>query len=151
MNMRKYMTVIRAILLVTLSFCTTHIALAQEEVKWYYKEKEAFEAAEKQNKSILFIWGTDKCSDCIRAKKALNNDPSLKKLINKNFILWYSDFSKYDDGEDYSFRYNFTAPPLICVIDPKNPTSTSDYLAGNTFVNEIRAFLKKFESDNITE
>jgi len=146
--MRKYMMITKAILLVTFSFCTTHIAFAQEEdVKWYESEKEALEIAKEENKQVLLLWGSNACGECARAKKMLSNDSSLRKLINGKFILWYCDFNKSEEGDKYSLRYDFTAPPLICVIDPDEPTSKSAYITGKTFVNELRAFLRKFESN----
>lgn len=144
MNIHKYTTIIKAITLVVLMFSSIQFTLAQDEndVKWFEDKDEAFEAAKKENKNVLLLWGHDGCSNCRTAKLYIKEEQSLRKHIDESFILWFCDSNKSSQADNYVGQYQFEYLPLICIIDPNDPELPLSYLTGKPTISDIENRLK---------
>lgn len=142
MNILKDKVNIKVILSITLLLCSLHIASAQDEdVKWYENRDEAIEAAKEQDKNILLLYGRNSCGNCSAAKKFLNEDPSLRKVVDENFILWFCDTNTCDYGDDYYPGGPYYLP-LLCVLDPYNPVPALDFTTGYKDAAQIQKLLE---------
>lgn len=144
MNIHKHTTIIKAIILVVLVFSSIHITFAQDknDVKWFEDKDEAFEAAKKENKNVLLLWGHDGCGNCRAAKLYIKEEQSLRKHIDESFILWFCDSNTSSQADNYVGLYQFDYLPLICIIDPDDPELPLSYLTGKPTISDIQKRLE---------
>ena len=94
------------------------------DLKWEYSANSAFSRAISEKKKILLFVGRKSCGNCkyMVTRVFETEKPPVKELLINNFVLWFSDAD--DSKEWYRTARNLeTIPlPLICVIDPKNPS-----------------------------
>ncbi|MDR2919503.1 MAG: thioredoxin family protein [Tannerella sp.] len=142
MNIFKYKTIIRYVL------CTFFICYAgskafanDENTIWYESKEEAFSAAKEQNKHVFLLLGNEKCSNCNIIKTYLNR-PELKEIVDKGYILWYCDSKKSDEANSYDGMYPSAYIPLICIIDPNDPTSPLSHSRGLVSAKNLKTMLE---------
>jgi thioredoxin-related protein len=140
------MKMIKTVFLVISIFCTSHTSFAQDkDVKWYEDKDEAIQTAKKQDKNILLLSGSNTCGNCNAAKKFLNEDPSLRKVVDENFILWFCDENNNNNNQSDIYRpAGLYILPLLCVIDPNNPVPALTSSTGYKNAVEIQLMLENY-------
>jgi hypothetical protein len=99
--------------------------------------------AKAQGKFVLLLAGRPTCSNCQTMKNfvAESETPPVKALINDYFVPWYSDIDESRDHTNYiSGLSSSWVLPLICVIDPDQP---SQYLDRSTGVQQAPVFYQR--------
>jgi hypothetical protein len=108
-------------------------------MNWYLKKSVAIKEAKAQNKMIFLLWGRETCPDCQWVKRKLSEAP-LKDIIDKNYVLWFSNSLEYKfDSEeliDYLFVLNDVSPrfiPHLSIIDFQDTKVTQGFMFGPDF------------------
>lgn len=136
------MKIVKFIFLIVFIFCTSHTVFSQDnEVKWITNMNQAIELAKEQNKKVLLLWGSNTCGYCTKATRFLNQDPTLKKLIEEKYVPWFCNFDKSEEGDKYRLLYDFDIPPLVCIINPHEPATPEAYITGDTTINKLITLL----------
>jgi len=131
----------------------------------YYDYKEALAASIEQNKPLLVDFTGWNCVNCRKMEAAVWSDPSIKKMINENFILaelYVDDYDlKLPEAEQYVSaatgkkintvgrmntdfqitKFNSNSQPLYAILDNNEellvPTSGANYN-----IESYRAYLQ---------
>ena len=120
---------------------------------WYLTKKDAIDVAREEGKYIFFMWGRSVCHRCDEFKK----DAAwcfLKPIIDKHYVLWYSDGDKYDrdspEVSDYfsSLPKGIVPQPVLCVIDPSDPTKAYGIRTGAYDIDDLTAMLEQYVSND---
>ena len=123
---------------------------------WYLTKKDAIEVAREQGKYIFLMWGNSSCHRCDELKK----DAGwcfLQPIIDKYYILWYSDGEKYkrDSPEvsDYlsSFPKGSIPQPVLCVIYPTDTTKAYGHRSGIYDIDDLSDMLEKSVSNEFIQ
>ena len=120
---------------------------------WYLNKKDAMDVASEQGKYVFFVWGHKSCHRCDELKK----DVAwcfLQPVLSKHYILWYSDGDKYDrnsaEVSDYlsSLTGDILPQPVVCVINPSDPTIAHNLRAGAYDIDELALMLEQSVSND---
>jgi hypothetical protein len=108
-------------------------------MNWYLKKSVAIKEAKAQKKNIFLLWGRETCPDCQWVKRKLSEAP-LKDIIDKNYVLWFSNSLEYrfDSEEliDYLFVLNDMSLryiPHLSIIDFQDVKVTLGFMFGPDF------------------
>ncbi len=99
-------------LIITSSFAT--------DLKWEKSAVSAFTRAMSEKKKILLFVGRDDCGKCrfMITQVFESEKPPVKRLLENNFILWFSDADKSTEWHRTASDLSEIPLPLICIIDP---------------------------------
>ena len=120
---------------------------------WYLTKKDAIEVAREQGKNVFLMWGNRSCHRCDDFKK----DAGwcfLQPIIDKYYILWYSDGEKYkrDSPEVSDFLSSFPKgsilQPALCVINPSDTTNAYEHRSGIYNIDDLVDMLEKSVSND---
>ena len=112
--------------------------LSESKLTWQVDKEKAFKLAKEQDKYIVKLAGRGTSGNCHQLIKQLNT-PSLKKMLDDNYILWYSDINSDDyvsSGEDAA-----KSLPMLYLINPDEPDVNVDRLWGNQSDQQLADFL----------
>ena len=80
----------------------------------------AMEQARREHKNILMDVGGNWCPWCILVDRTLHEDPELKALLEKNFVLLHVDFSQGHENAAFLKSYpKATGYPAWYVLSPR--------------------------------
>ena len=97
-----------------------------DDLSWIYERDEAFKKAKEQDKHVLLFFGTPTCANCKGVIRSLTEEPILRKAIDEEYILWYSnylDYSNNSEAKKYVQEYvnNSNYFPYVFIINPYEP------------------------------
>ena len=117
--------------------------VSESNLTWYYDDDrdDIFSMAKEQHKYILKVEGRTGSNVCRKVISQFETNP-LKKLLEDNYILWYSEF-------DPATRANITAP-FISVIYPHAPDIILESTWGDKDVETLEALFKSYTVSNET-
>ena len=111
-------------------------------IVWQTSRDQAVEAARSSGKLIILFAGRQKCGNCKEMKKVFET-PNVRQVIDANYICWYSDMDK--SAEWYPYEAGLGTLywiPIICVIDPKDPTHYLDRTTSTQLPSSFEARLR---------
>lgn len=102
------------------------------ELTWQSSREAAFATAKSENKKVLLFGGRDSCGVCkyMRTQVFESMKPPVKDLLEKHYIIWFSDIDKSTEWHRYAGGMSQIALPLICVIDPDSKNVYEDRSTG---------------------
>lgn len=98
------------------------------------KIEEAVSLAQKEHKFVVLQVGGNWCIWCLRFNDFVQNNPTVKKLFNDNFVVYHLNYSKENKNEKtlatlgYPQRFGF---PVFVILNEKGErihTQQSDFL-----------------------
>ena len=107
--------------------------LSESKLKWQDDKEKAIKLAKEQDKLICKLAGRGTSGNCLQLIKQLNNQP-LRKILEDNYIMWYSDVSS--GGNDAA-----KSLPELSLINPYEPDINLDRLGGNQSDEQWADFL----------
>ena len=87
----------------------------------YSNYKEAFLAAQKNNKPVFILFSTKYCRWCKKLKETTLKDNEVVKYLNNDFIVLLLD----KNYSNYPLRYNVTAVPTVYITNKDEKVFTS--------------------------
>ena len=102
------------------------------ELIWETTVKSAFFKAMSEKKKILLFVGRNTCGKCryMRTQVFETEKPGIKSLLEKKFILWFSDADKSTEWYPVARGLGEIPLPLICIIDPYSGKNYEDRTTG---------------------
>ena len=102
------------------------------ELKWVNSATSAFSKAMREKKKILLFVGRESCGNCRYMKTQVfeSMKPAVKTLLQKHFILWFSDVDKSKEWHRVAHGLAEIPLPLICIIDPATGKAYEDRSTG---------------------
>lgn len=106
--------------------------IAQEKLTWYTDMNEAFELAEKENKTLLlFFTGSDWCGWCIRLQNEVLKTPDFEKWAKDKMVLVELDFPRRTPQDENTQIQNYQMQKMFNVrgyptVFFANPEKTSE-------------------------
>lgn len=117
------------ILFIGLFLSTVSMMAQSEKINWEKDYKNAIKLAKKQDKLVLlFFTGSDWCGPCKMLVADFFESGKLKKIADKNFVLYEADFprnqdlvsvSQRKDNLNLSNKYGIESYPSVLIIDVK--------------------------------
>jgi len=120
-----------------------HLAAYADPVVWHATRAEAVEAARNSGKLILLLAGRDTCGNCQYVKNTVCETPSVRQLIDTNYLCWFCPVDNSTEWYPYAGGLGSFTLPLICVIDPGDSTK---YLDRSTATQSASAFTDRLSS-----
>ncbi len=105
---------------------------------WNRNKEQVFKLADEQDKFVLLLIGPSSCNYCLTTSDIFYNPEmsSLKKVIEDNYIPWYSNSTI---GLEY-FTGVAVANPRIAIINPEPDVSVAS-ISGLKNADELQQFL----------
>lgn len=75
-------------------------AVAAESVQWHPNLKAAHQAAVRENKPLLLVWGAEWCGFCKKLEGETLAHPALARYINDTFVAVHLDYDKDEKVRD---------------------------------------------------
>lgn len=156
--MKRFVFCIFSCIMVFGTTLNTHAQKVEvvDGMTWYLDKEDAIEVAREQNKYVFLLWGRSICERCEKLRADIARCP-IQSVIEKDYVLWYSDSDLYDrdhpDVAGYlsSFPSNAIPLPVVCVIDPADATIAYGLQNGDYDVNDLAEMLQSsVNNDYIT-
>jgi hypothetical protein len=106
-------------------------------VVWQASRAQAVEAARNSGKLILLLAGRDTCGNCQYMKNTACESPSVRSVIDANYVAWYCLVDSSTEWYAYASGLGTFTLPLICVIDPADSMA---YLDRSTNIQDASYF-----------
>jgi len=120
--------------------------LAESSLKWHEVMYDVFELAKKEKKHILKLVGKGSSLNSQKTIQQLNKDP-LKQILEKNFILWFSD-----DDCGCSISSSPAEPtktlPIMSIFNSYIPDKPLEELIGVQDDKKLEEILLKYTVSN---
>jgi thioredoxin-related protein len=120
------------------------------ELKWEKSAQSAFSKAMSEKKKILLFVGRENCGKCryMITQVFESEKPSVKTLLQNNFVLWFSDADESTEWHRTAGGLNEIPLPLICIIDPDSidkvyEDRTTDIQHSPDFYSRLLKYTKK--------
>jgi thioredoxin-related protein len=128
--MKKFKIFFGMILMITFLFWG-NMAFTGELI-WQNSRKAAFEKARAEKKKVLLFGGRESCGNCryMRTQVFETMKPPVKALLEKHYVLWFSDIDNSTEWYRYAAGFKQIELPLICVIDPDSVKTYEDRTTG---------------------
>ncbi len=97
-----------------------------DPIVWTESRAQALEAARNSGKLILLLAGRDTCGNCQYMKNTVCESPSVRQVIDANYVGWYCVVDTSTEWYSYAAGLGSFTLPLICVIDPGDSTTYLD-------------------------
>lgn len=117
---------------------------AQQEIT------ETLDAASKEHKRVLLVFGANWCGDCHALDYAFHQ-PRIEPLLNDNFKVVHVDVGKYDHNLDLAQKYHVDLEkgvPSLAVLTPQGGLlySTAEFEKARLMTEEdVIAFLNQWK------
>ncbi len=128
--MFKFKVLIISILVVC--FYSGAQQLIAGELVWEKTMLSAFYKAMSEKKKIILFVGRDNCGKCkyMREKVFESEKPAVKELLEKKYVLWFSDADRSTEWNRVANGLREIPLPLICIIDPASGKLYEDRTTG---------------------
>jgi thiol-disulfide isomerase/thioredoxin len=114
-----------------IAFCTWIILFSQDKIQKPDTLNLLISSAKKNNKKLFLVFGWEGCGWCRRLDK-YHNDPKVKNILNRYFMISYIDIYKSANGQDLYKRYGKGGTPSWTVFDSQGKIMVdSDLGKGN--------------------
>jgi hypothetical protein len=120
-----------------------HLTGSADPVVWQAARAEAVEAARNSGKLILLLAGRDTCGNCQYMKNTVCETPSVRQVIDANYVCWYCPVDSSTEWYPYAAGLGSFTLPLMCVIDPGDSTN---YLDRSTGTQSVSVFKDRLSS-----
>lgn len=128
--------VLRTLICIVVSFML-HSSGHAEQLVWRASRAEVVEAARNSGKLILLLAGRDTCGNCQYMKNTICEFPSVRQVLDTNYICWYCPIDTSTEWYPYATGLGSFTLPLMCVIEPGNATN---YLDRTTATQSLSVF-----------
>jgi len=126
-------------ILFVLCSCANQQKQIQHPLNWEYNINTAIIKAEKSHKLVLLYFYGENCDWC-EAMNASLNDKSIRKLLDKKFILAWIDVEKSELAKFVKIK---TVPTVVVVYPNKNDDEIIGSEIGYLNIPEFKQFLKQ--------
>ena len=122
-------------------------AAESEALIWFEDKEEVFKIAKEQQKLIFLLSGRNGCGICRRTKINLDSVPELRQIVDKNYIMWFSDFDTESGKEETQIYTQHLIDegaktlPLVAVINSEDPENYVSSFWGSKTVSFLKTFL----------
>jgi hypothetical protein len=99
-----------------LAFCTWTILFSQDKTQKIDSLNLLISSAKQNNKKLFLVFGWEGCGWCRRLDK-YHNDPKVKNILNRYFMISYIDIYKSTNGQDLFKKYGKDGTPSWTVFD----------------------------------
>jgi len=115
--------------------------------------------ARTENKHVLLQIGGNWCSWCYKFNAALNNDSTLKQLLNSNYVIYHLNYSQENKNLAYLKKLGFPQRfgfPVLVILDADGKrlhTQDSSLLEEGKGYNteKVKAFLQNWSPAALNE
>ena len=97
-----------------------------EPLVWVSSQAQALALARSQGKRILLVAGRPGCSSCetvVNSYCEMTSPYAIKPLIESEYIPWYANIDESTDWQVYASGLGSFSLPVICWIEPNQPTT----------------------------
>ena len=119
------------------------LRVEQSPTRWVHSRTEAMETAAVTGKRVLMVCGRDACSNTTYMRLTACEDSRIKPLLAAGYVLWYcncdTDMDEYADYEKGLGGYTL---PLVCIVDPANPSAYVARSTGFLSISALQSFLQ---------
>ncbi len=115
----------------------THLAACADPIAWLGTRADAAAAARNSGKLVLLLAGRRTCIHCTTMKTVVCEAPAVRQLIDSSYVCWYCPVDESDEWHPYATGLGTVYLPMICVIDPGDPTT---YLDRSTSSQDTEVF-----------
>ena len=98
------------------AFCTWTNSYPQDKIQKTDTLNLLISTAKENNKKLFLVFGWEGCGWCRRLEK-YHNDPKVKNILDKHFIISYIDIYKSANGQDLFKRYGKGGTPSWTIFD----------------------------------
>ena len=132
-------------------------AQAQKKIfygmEWITEKSVAIDEARSQGKQVFLLWGRTGCKNSQYVLNLLS-DPTLKEIIEKNYVLWFCDCEKNtrfsSDVADYISKIKGSiALPVICIIDTYDVKHANGLVTGRQELDFLHNMLSEYVGNDI--
>ena len=95
-----------------------HLTAQAAPLTWQTNRTAALQAARSSGKLILLMGGRETCPNCQYMKYTVCETPSVRQLIDTNYVCWFSSVDDSTEWVTYAAGLGAFTLPLLCVIDP---------------------------------
>ena len=119
------------------------------ELTWQNSRQAAIQKARAENKKVLLFGGRGSCGNCryMRTQVFETMKPPVKDLLEKHYILLFSDIDKSTEWYSYARDLGQFSLPLICVIGPGSDRVYEDRTTGRqhspAFYSRLLKYVQK--------
>ncbi len=119
------------------------------ELTWHNSRETAFARARSENKMVLLFGGRESCVSCryMRTQVFETMKPPVKELLEKHYVLWFSDVDRSKEWYSYGAGMRNINLPIICVIDPDSDKKYEDRTTGRqhspAFYSRLLKYIQK--------
>jgi hypothetical protein len=108
------------------------------QVVWKDSLVRAVDAARNSGRLILLLAGRDTCGNCQYMKSTACESATVKPVLTDNFVAWYCPVDSSTEWHHYAQGLGSFTLPLMCVIDPGNPTAFLDRTTATQTITVFR-------------
>jgi hypothetical protein len=99
-------------------------------IAWKQSRDQAVETARNSGKLILLVAGRETCESCRLVKETVCEAPSVRQILNSNYVCWFCSVDASQEWKSYLDGMGSAALPVMCVIDPGDPSAYLDRSMG---------------------
>jgi len=122
-----------------------HLTGHADAIVWQASHAQAVETARNSGKLILLLAGRDTCGNCQYMKNTVCETPSVRSVIDANYVCWFCPVDSSTEWYAYASGLGTFTLPLMCVIDPGDPSRYLDRSTGtqsaSVFEDRLRSHL----------
>ena len=116
--------------------------ILQNSQSWITAKTDALSAATTAGKKVLLVAGRFTCPNTRYMRTVVCEQSDVKAALKAGYVLWYCDVDYYsNDYWVYTSGLGSFMLPLICIIDPANPSVYQDRTTSTQPANEFFARL----------
>ncbi len=106
-----------------------------DPVVWREARTEVVETARNSGKLILLLAGRETCGNCQYMRNTVCETAGVRQLIDTNYVCWFYPVDSSQESYVYATGQSSFPVPLMCVIDPGDPTKYLDRSTGTQTVS----------------
>jgi len=153
MKSSKNILLLLTVIMSSLSLYAQEDTVTVEGMKWYLTRAAAFDAAEKECKQVVLVWGGSTCPNTANVRSYLSTVASLQSLVDKYYILWYADPALYgrrhEDLTDYIEKYVTIPYPVVGIINTDDAQIAKGITWGPRSAAELETQLNAYKERTV--
>ena len=116
----------RVIRHVVFGLATLPLLAMSADIDWCSSRTNATQRALDSGHLILLMAGRATCGNCQYMKGTVCESGSVRPAIDKNYVCWFCPVDDSTEWHVYAGGLGTFSLPLLCVIEPGNPTAYLD-------------------------
>jgi len=117
-----------------------------ESISWCESRESTVAQALDAGRLILLLAGRESCGNCQYMKYTVCESASIRAALDADYTCWFCPVDTSTEWHPYASGLGSFSLPLICVIDPGDPSA---YLDRTTGIQEESAFLPRVQSHQL--